>query len=133
ARDYDGAREDYDRAVELDPADQDAARAQGVVAYVQGKYGEAVVSLTVALRLDPGDLDAMAMRGAAYYQLGRWDRSLADYRALKTAAPGEPGGAYGELRALLRLGRTEEVRTLVAARLEDDPADGTALDALVRL
>lgn len=133
ARDYDGAREDYDRAVDLDPADQDAALAQGVIAYAQGRYAEAIVSLTVALRLDPGDVDAMSMRGAAYYQMGRWDRSLADYRALKTAAPGVANGAWGELRALIRLGRDEEARQLIADRLEDDPADAAALDALVRL
>lgn len=133
ARDYDGARADYDRAVDLDPADQDAAVAQGVVAYAQGRYAEAVVSLSVALRLDPGDVDALSMRGATYYQMGRWDRSLADYRALKAAAPGAPNGAWGELRALIRLGREDEARRLIAERLEDDPVDATALDALVRL
>jgi len=133
ARDYAGARADYDLAVELDPADQAAALAQGVIAYAQGLYSDAVVSLSVALRLNPGDVDAMAMRGAAYYQMGRWERSLADYRALKTAAPGVPNGAYGELRALMRLGHEDEVRRLIAERLEEDPADGTALDALIRL
>ncbi len=133
ARDYDGARADYDRAVDLDPADQVAASAQGVVAYAQGKFDEAVVSLSVALRLNPADVGALSMRGAAYYQLGRWERALADYRALKTAAPDSPAGAYGELQALIRLDRDEEARGLVAARLENDPVDVVALDALVRL
>jgi len=133
ARDYDGARSDYDHAVDLDPGDQAAAVGQGFAAYGQGKYGEAVVSLTVALRLDPADVSALSARGAAYYQLGRWDRSLADYRALKTTAPDSSTGAWGEFRALTRLGRGDEVRSLAASRLETDPTDAIALEALVRL
>lgn len=133
ARDFDGARTDYDHAVDLDPADQAAALGQGLAAYGQGKYGEAVVSLSVALRLDPADVTALSMRGASYHQLGRWDRSLADYRALKTASPDSLAGPFGELRALIRLDRDEEARGLAAARLENDPTDSVALDALVRL
>lgn len=133
ARDYEGARADYDRAVDLDPADQAAAAAQGIVAYAQARYDEAVVSLSVALRLDPADTAALAMRAAAYYQLGRPERALADYRALRTAAPDDPEGVAGELKSLIRLNRTEEARTVVAGRLEEDAADATALDALVRL
>ena len=133
ARDYDGARADYDHAVELDPADHVAAVGQGLAAYYQRKYAEAIVSFTVALRLDPADVTALSGRGAAYHQLGRWDRSLADYRALKAAAADGYSGAFGELRALTRLGRIDEVRTLVASRLETDPTDATALEFLVRL
>ncbi|HYC97417.1 tetratricopeptide repeat protein [Brevundimonas sp.] len=133
ARDYDGARADYDRAVDLDPADHAAAAGQGVAALGQGRYDEAVVALSVALRLDPADVRALSARGAAYYQLGRSDRSLADYRALKTTLPDNPTGAFGELRALIRLDRGDEARTLIASRLADDPTDGIALDALVRL
>jgi Flp pilus assembly protein TadD/transglutaminase-like putative cysteine protease len=132
-REYDGARADYDHAVDLDPGDQTAALGQGLAAYGQGKYGEAVVSLTVALRLDPADVTALSARGAAYYQLGRWDRSLADYRALKTTAADSSTGVWGELRALTRLGRADEVRALIGSRLETDPTDAIALEALVRL
>lgn len=133
ARDYDGARADYDRAVDLDPADQAAAVGQGLAALRQGRYGEAVVALSVALRLDPADVTALSGRGAAYYQLGRSDRSLADYRALKTTLPDNPTGAFGELRALIRLDRGDEARALIASRLANDPTDDIALDALVRL
>lgn len=133
ARDFDGARADYDHAVDLDPADQIAAVGQGLAAYAQGKFSEAVVSLTVALRLDPADETALSARGAAYYQLGRWDRSLADYRALKAVAADNLTGPFGELRALIRLGRGDEARGLVTARLADDPTDSVALDAHVRM
>jgi tetratricopeptide (TPR) repeat protein/transglutaminase-like putative cysteine protease len=131
--DYDGARADFDHAVDLDPADQAAAVGQGLAAYGQGKYDEAVVALSVALRLDPADATALSARAAAYYQLGRWDRSLADSRALKVARPDIPTGAFGELRALGRLGRGDEARGLIASRLAEDPTDYVALDALVRL
>lgn len=133
AHDFDGARADYDRAVDLDPADQAAAVGQGMAAYSQGKYGEAVVSLSVALRLDPSDQGALAGRAAAYYQLGRWDRALADYRAIKTSTPDSGFAAYGELSSLIRLDRAEEARGLIDARLDTDPTDATAVDALVRL
>lgn len=133
ARDFDGARADYDHAVDLDPADQAAAVGQGLAAYGQGEYGEAVVSLSVALRLDPADTTALSARAAAYHQLGRWDRSLADYRALKVAAPDSLAGPFGELRALMRLERGDEARGLIASRLTNDPTDSAALDAHVRM
>ena len=133
ARDFDGARADYDHAVDLDPADQAAAVGQGLAALSQGKYDEAIVSFSVALRLDPSDATALSARGAAYYQLGRWERSLADYRALKTALPDNVVAAYGELRALVRLRRDDEVRGLITTRLEADPTDAAALETLVRL
>lgn len=133
ARDFDGARADYDHAVDLDPANHEAALGQGLAAYGQGRYNEAIVSFAVALRLDPSDSSALSARAATYYQLGRWDRALADYRALRTSSPDSAFAAYGELSALIRLDRGEEARTLIAARLQRDPTDATALDALARL
>lgn len=133
ARDFDGARADYDHAVDLDPADQAAALGQGRAAFGQGRYNEAIVSFSVALRLDPSDAAALSARAATYYQLGRWDRALADYRAFKTSMPDSDFAAYGELSTLIHLRRGEEARALIGARLENDPTDATALDALVRL
>lgn len=132
-RDFDGARTDFDHAVDLDPADQAATVGQGMAAYGQGQYGDAVVSFSVALRLDPSDGSALSARAATYYQLGRWDRALADYRAFKTSVPDSAFAAFGELASLTHLGRGDEARALISARLESDPTDATALDALARL
>ncbi|MDP3803134.1 DUF3857 domain-containing protein [Brevundimonas sp.] len=133
ARDFDGARADYDHAVDLDPADQAAVIGQGRAAFGQRKYGEAVISFSVALRLDPSDGGALGGRAASYYQLGRWDRALADYRAFRNASPDSDFAASGELATLIKLGRGEEARPLLEARLQTDPTDPTALEALVRL
>jgi tetratricopeptide (TPR) repeat protein len=133
ANDFDGARADFDHAVDLDPADHAAVMGQGLAAFGQGKYSEAIISFAVALRLDPSDTSALSARAATYYQLGRWDRALADYRALRTASPDSDFGAFGELRALIRLDRDDEARTLIRTRLDNDPTDATALEALVRL
>nr|WP_314436772.1 DUF3857 domain-containing protein [uncultured Brevundimonas sp.] len=131
--DYAGARADFDRAVDLDPADIDAVVGQGQVARAEGRHADAVVSFSVALRLDPSDVTALSSRGASYYQIGRWDRSLADYRALKTALPTSDVGLLGELRALTRLGRTDEARTIIKTKLETVPGNYVALRQLTKL
>lgn len=131
--DFAGARADYDHAVDLDPADAEAAAGQGAVAMSEGRYAEAIVSYSVALRLNPGDANALSARGAAYHQIGRFDRALADYRALKTVATESDIGPSGELRALIRLDRADEARTLIQTRLSEDAADYVALYALAYL
>lgn len=131
--DYKGAREDYDQAVELDPADVEALVGQGLVASEDGRHADAVVSYSVALRLDPSHVTALSGRGAAYHQLGRWERSLADYRALKTSSDYTDTALFGELRALQRLKRTAEARTLIRLELEKEPTHYVALAALVDL
>ena len=130
---YAGAREDFDRAVDLDPADVDALKGQGRVALVEGRFSEAVVSYSVALRLDPSDVDAMNGRAVGYYQLGRADRALADYRALQAAVPAWPGGKYGEIRALMKLGRTAEAQAVVDGMLAESRTDVGALTLHVLL
>ncbi|WP_271085192.1 DUF3857 domain-containing protein [Brevundimonas sp. NIBR11] len=131
--DFAGAQEDYDHAADLDPADIDAVLGQGAVQLADGRPAEAVVSYSVVLRLDPGNVTGLWGRGAAYYQIGRLDRALVDFRALKTAAPDLPAGPSRELRILLRLDRRDEVRALIAERLEKSATDYLALDAGMRL
>jgi len=130
---FDKAGLDYDHAVDLDPADVPATVGQGRVAMATGRYAEAIISFSVALRLEPGDGEALSARGASYYQLGRWDRSLADYRALKISLPSSDVGLFGELRALTRLDRTDEARTIIRAKLETAPGNGVALQALAMI
>lgn len=125
--DYAGAREDYDRAVDLDPADVEALKGQGGVASLEGRYNDAIVSYSVALRLDPSDADAMNGRAIAYYQTGRADRSLNDYRAIQAAVPAWPGGKYGEIRALMKLGRGGEAQAVIDGMLEKSNVDLGAL------
>jgi Flp pilus assembly protein TadD len=131
--DYAGARADYDHAVDLDPADLEAVMGQGRVAYADGRFTDAVVSFSVAMRLDPADPSALAARGASYYQLRRFDRALSDYRALAAANGHSPASRYGEITALMRLGRRDEARTLIKEMLDESPIDSLALSLLVRL
>lgn len=125
--DYAGAREDYDRAVDLDPADVEALKGQGGVAILEGRYNDAIVSYSVALRLDPSDADAMNGRAISYYQTGRADRALNDYRAIQAAVPSWPGGKYGEIRALMKLGREAEAQAVIDGMLEKSSVDLGAL------
>lgn len=133
AKDLEGAQSDFDSAVDLDPADVEATVGQGRVAMADGRFADAIISFSVALRLNPGHGTALSARGASYYQIGRWDRSLSDYRALKIALPSSDVGLFGELRALTRLDRTDEARTIIKAKLETAPANGVALGALARI
>lgn len=133
ASDFEKAALDYDHAIGLDPADVEATVGQGRTAMAIGRHADAIISFSVALRLEPGDSTALSARGASYYHLGRWDRSLADYRALKISLPSSDVGLLGELRALRRLDRADEARTIIKAKLENTPGNVVALQSLAAI
>jgi TolB-like protein/Flp pilus assembly protein TadD len=84
ARDYDGALDAFDAALAVRPNDADALAARGYVERRQGRFGDAITSLTGALAHDPRngslayEIGYTCMMAARYADAEPWfERALA--------------------------------------------------------
>ena len=80
-KEHDRAIADCDRAIQLDPAYQNAFVNRGVTYYSMKNYERAIADYTEALRLDPRDAIAFNDRGNVWRSKGDEDRAIADYDA----------------------------------------------------
>ena len=123
-----------ERAIALDPSLADAHAARGRILTGQGRYDEALGSLTTALRLDPDSYEANVAAGRLFLAIRRNDDAVAalekaatvfeaDFWALGMAiqAYQQKGDETGARSAALRtVERVEKV-------LAKEPDNGTAL------
>jgi tetratricopeptide (TPR) repeat protein len=92
------AREDLDRALELDPDAPDARRERGRLRLLAGHAGPAAADLERAVHLAPRDTEARLLRGRARVALGQLELAREDAAALAAegvALPPELGTLLG--------------------------------------
>jgi tetratricopeptide (TPR) repeat protein len=77
--DYRGARQSFNRALELDPALSEALVNRAVAAYEEGHFAAAAADLTTALEADPGHPDLLYNRGLALEAAGLPENAIIDY------------------------------------------------------
>ena len=96
--DYQGAIDNYDQAIRLQPDHAAAHNNRGVAKDKLGRHEEAIADCDEALRLQPGLVRAYLNRGKAKVALGRTAEARRDYeRALALAQRGwrrQPQGRY---------------------------------------
>lgn len=78
-RDYDGALEDLDQALDLEPDYAEAYANRGRVHTTEQRYEEAIRDLDRAIELNPEMSQAFGNRGYAYQSLGDDVNAIADY------------------------------------------------------
>lgn len=78
--DYEGAVQDYNRAIELKPNDAEAYYNRGWAKYSLGDKQGAIADYTQAIKLKPDYADAYYYRGDAKYILKDKQGAIADYQ-----------------------------------------------------
>jgi len=76
---YDLAKKDYSRALELDKHYADAYFNRGLIYLKEKKHTEAISDFTEAIKSDPGMSVAYCNRGNAYLQTGKVENALEDF------------------------------------------------------
>lgn len=69
----------YDKAIELDPAYQDAYYARGLARFELGELTAAIADFDRAIALNPKDADAFNRRGRTRKAMGDYAAAIADY------------------------------------------------------
>ena len=118
-RDFDRAMAEYERALELNPNDA-SLLAEMVNILVQiGRAEDGVAQTKLAMRINPHYPDWYLWNlGWAQYFVGDYEEALASLKRMSNP----PNGARRTLAAVLvRLGRVEEARAVIAAFREKAP------------
>jgi tetratricopeptide (TPR) repeat protein len=118
-RDFDRAMAEYERALELNPNDA-SLLAEMVEILVQiGRAEDGVAQSKLAMRINPHYPDWYLWNlGWAQYFAGEYEEALASLKRMSNP----PNGARRTLAAVLvRLGRVEEARAVIAAFREQAP------------
>jgi tetratricopeptide (TPR) repeat protein len=76
---YNGAIEDYNKAVHLNPVDIQAYLGRARAFILDGAFGLAIMDCNSALALNPYSVSAYQERGQAYENQGDFDNAIADY------------------------------------------------------
>ena len=97
---YDGALEDFDKAIELKPDYAPAHSFRGYVYEEKGEFERAIANYNKAIALKPDYAEAYGNRGVTYSKKGEFDRALED---LTTAIKLKPNlvEAYTKIEARL--------------------------------
>jgi tetratricopeptide (TPR) repeat protein len=79
AGNYEGAIEDFNQAIELDPKNALAYNRRGDAYYRLGDYEQAQADSSQAILLNPEDANAYFDRGFAFSELDKYKEAIADY------------------------------------------------------
>jgi tetratricopeptide (TPR) repeat protein len=77
-KDYWGAKEEADKALELDPSDAKARYFRATANGLIGRYGEAIKDATEGLAAAPGHVPLLDARAWSYNRVGRLQDAIAD-------------------------------------------------------
>jgi tetratricopeptide (TPR) repeat protein len=70
---------DFNRAIEIDPADAWAIAQRGRTYRLTGRFDEALTDFNRAIEIDPADAWAITSRGQTYREMERYDEALTDF------------------------------------------------------
>ena len=81
--DLEGALEDFEQAIKLNPNHTNAYNNRGIAKFKKGDLEGALEDYNTAIKLNPNYADAYYNRGIAYERLGRLKESKRDFKTVK--------------------------------------------------
>jgi len=102
---------DYDFAINLNPAYQNAWAAKGDAHMDNGQYEEAIIAYSKAITLSPNDAAALFNRGVCYAHQNIKDKALEDLRKAVQLNP-EYKGLVSKNHILIELLTLDEFKSL---------------------
>ena len=132
----DEAEATYRRVLESDTGNGDARLGLGAVLAQTGNFEQAVVELQEALRHEPGDERTSRIHfglAEALVRTGQLEEALPHYTRVREIEPAEGLAWLREATVLMGLGRFDDAKGVLEARLGVDPADDRAAHSLARL
>jgi len=120
---FDQAREEYQRAVRLDPDHGDAHYSLGLIYAREKNYAEAEKEFRESLRIDPHSADAHFGLGGVFDAVEDWQSALSEYRAALECDPEHSDAHESLIWDLLETNELLEAqKELKRAKLEADAA-----------
>ncbi len=122
----DEALEQFQQALEIDPADVNAHRNLGYQLAKRGEWVEAIPHYSMFVAGRPRNASAHNDFGYILKRAGRTDEAIAQYRAATELKPSDPMPWNNWGTMLLELGRMDEAIQCFESALEHSPADAAS-------
>ena len=129
ASDFGGARDDFEQARQLRPADAKLRYNLGVVLSCLGRDEEAIRNYREAVALDPADADTYANLAFLLANKGQWTYAKACLERALQLSPRHANAHYNYARVLDHEGRTDEANQHLSAAARADPRFKALLEA----
>ncbi|GAB2771323.1 hypothetical protein GCM10027275_12590 [Rhabdobacter roseus] len=121
------ALSDYDRALRLRPAFEEALVNRGALYFEQKAYTNAEADFLKALQIAPNQPQALNNMGLLESRRENWAKALGYFEQALALNPADPLALNNKGYALLRTGKAEEAFRLVSRSLSLQPENGYAL------
>ena len=125
--DLSAALADFDRSIELDPANAEALVNRGTLYFEQQQYAAAKADFENALRANPRQLQALNNLGLLASRNRQWQTALDYFDQALSVNPVDPIALNNKGYVLLHTGQIDEAFTLVNRSLENKPDNAYAL------
>jgi tetratricopeptide (TPR) repeat protein len=125
--DFDGAFDDCNQVIGLDPTNGKAYRRRACLLQAKGKFDKALADFDTAVRLDPNDGYGYFYRGLFFHERGDSKRAIADFDDAIRLEPMEASAYYNRGNAWRLQGDLEKAIADFSAAIRLDPKDPTAL------
>ncbi len=121
--DFEGAMEDFNKAVEKDPELAEAYLHRGYVYGSSGELQEALADFNKAIAIDSAYIEAYYNRGFIYHFFEEYEKAIADFNKVIALNPGDTEAYINRALIRGRLGDKEgEIADLKNAAKLGDPA-----------
>jgi tetratricopeptide (TPR) repeat protein len=131
--DGEGAREQFERVLQISPDYARAHYSLGILAAAAGRQDEARRRLAAAVQYGPNDAASRVAFAGLLRQDGHLEQALEQYQQARTLDPRRPDATLGSVVTLATLGRYREARDQVAAAATAYPDEPEFAHALARL
>ncbi len=108
-KNFQGAIDDFNAALKLDPENVNALYYRGYVYYELKKYPEAIKDFDKAITLDSLDVESFFNRANAKFELKDYKGAIADYKSALTLDPKDRECYYNKAIAEYSVGNLEDV------------------------
>jgi serine/threonine protein kinase/tetratricopeptide (TPR) repeat protein len=130
--DWDGARAEFGRALEMSPGSALIHQMNGLFLSSQGKSEEALAEAKRALDVDPVSSNSGCMRARILYYARRYDEAIAQYRKTLEADPTATGSCTWAIFAFHETSRLDEAIAAAKHSVDVSPNEMLPRAALAR-
>jgi serine/threonine-protein kinase len=130
--DWDGARAEYRRALELNPRNALIHQMDGLFLAAQGKTDESLAEVARSLEFDPVSTSAGCMRVRLLYYARQYDEAIGLYRRVVETDPTVAGHCTWAIFAFQKVGRFDEAIAAGKRSSEASPNEMLPRAALAR-
>lgn len=123
---YDEAIDAFNKAIDIDPHDEDVWYFKGIALDNQGKYGDALQAFDKAIEINPQKVDALDEKGIVLSKLGKYDEAIQAFDNATKLNPRDAQAWYYKGEALYLQRKYNDAIQAIDKVIDINPKDADA-------